>query len=76
MSKSDQDLLSLLGYKEKLDVVDSAILKNAEFLNQIVADPEIFGHDVDNDDDDGGEENEHREAEKYAQGGESTCQKL
>lgn len=27
--------------------MDKAILANAEFLKQIIADPEIFGHDVD-----------------------------
>jgi hypothetical protein len=41
----DQALLEELGYKEKLREVDKAILVNASFLNQIVANPEIFGHD-------------------------------
>ncbi|KAF9255445.1 N2227-domain-containing protein [Marasmius fiardii PR-910] len=56
--KSDQELLATLGYKEKLNAVDRAILANAEFLNQIIVDPEIFGHGVDDDeeDGDGGEE--------------------
>lgn len=38
--------------------MDKAILKNAEFLNKIVANPEIFGHEVDEEggeDEDGGE---------------------
>jgi carnosine N-methyltransferase len=38
--------LERLGYKQKLADVDDAILANAEFLNQIVANPEIFGHDL------------------------------
>ena len=47
LSKADQDVLSDLGYKEKLEAIDKAILVNASFLAQIVADPEIFGHDLD-----------------------------
>lgn len=43
---ADLELLERLGYKEKLAEVDDAILANAEFLKQIVANPEIFGHDV------------------------------
>ncbi len=31
-----------MGYKRKLAEVDDAILANAAFLNQIVANPEIF----------------------------------
>ncbi|KAK0447258.1 N2227-like protein-domain-containing protein [Armillaria borealis] len=50
LPKADQDLLASLGYKEKLNLVDDAILANAAFLNQIVANPEIFGHDVDDED--------------------------
>lgn len=42
----DQQVLEDLGYKQKLDEVDQAILANAEFLDQIVANPEIFGHEV------------------------------
>ncbi|KAJ3770051.1 N2227-domain-containing protein [Lentinula raphanica] len=40
---ADQILLDQLGYKEKLDEVDKAILVNEQFLNKIVVDPEIFG---------------------------------
>ena len=40
-------MLSDLGYKEKLEAIDKAISINARFLNQIVADPRIFGHDLD-----------------------------
>ncbi|KAK7052931.1 hypothetical protein VNI00_004251 [Paramarasmius palmivorus] len=47
LPRVDQELLASLGYKEKIDAVDKAIIANAQFLNQIVADPEIFGHDVD-----------------------------
>jgi len=43
---ADQKVLEDLGYKQKLDEVDQAILANAEFLGQIVASPEIFGHDI------------------------------
>lgn len=43
---ADQALLEELGYKKKLQDVDKAILVNATFLNQIVANPEIFGHDL------------------------------
>ncbi|KAJ4490072.1 N2227-domain-containing protein [Lentinula aciculospora] len=45
LAKADQGLLSQLGYKEKLDQVDKAILANEQFLNKIVVDPEIFGED-------------------------------
>jgi hypothetical protein len=40
-------VLNDLGYKEKLEAIDKAILVNASFLAQIVADPEIFGRDLD-----------------------------
>lgn len=43
---ADLEILERLGYKQKLDEVDDAILANAKFLNQIVANPEIFGHDL------------------------------
>ncbi|KAF7375361.1 Carnosine N-methyltransferase [Mycena sanguinolenta] len=46
LPKADQDLLTTLGYKTKLDQVDTAILANADFLSQVVSDPEIFGHDL------------------------------
>jgi carnosine N-methyltransferase len=44
-------VLEDLGYKQKLDEVDQAILVNAEFLSRIVANPEIFGHDMGIEDD-------------------------
>ncbi|THH19544.1 hypothetical protein EW146_g1640 [Bondarzewia mesenterica] len=59
LSREDQLLLDKLGYKKKLEEVDMAILKNAEFLSQIVANPEIFGHDLD--DEEEGEEGEGEE---------------
>ncbi|KAF8173243.1 N2227-domain-containing protein [Mycena galopus ATCC 62051] len=46
LPKPDQDLLVTLGYKDKLDQVDAAILANADFLSEVVSDPEIFGHDI------------------------------
>ena len=51
LSKADQDVLNNLGYKEKLEAIDKAILVNASFLAQIVEDPEIFGHGLDSDED-------------------------
>lgn len=47
---ADRELLESLGYKEKLKKADEAIAKNAAFLTSIVADPEIFGHDLEADD--------------------------
>lgn len=58
LPRADQELLSNLGYKQKLAEVDKAILANAEFLKQIVADTQIFGGDFDEegeDAEDGGE---------------------
>jgi len=46
LPQEDQQILENLGYKQKLDEADQAILANAEFLGQIVANPEIFGHDL------------------------------
>ncbi|KAG6331016.1 hypothetical protein ID866_8071 [Astraeus odoratus] len=46
---ADRALLDGLGYKQKLQEVDRAILANAEFLHKIVANPEIFGHDIEDD---------------------------
>lgn len=47
LPKADQDVLDKLGYKQKLDEVDKAILVNADFLAEISENPEIFGHEVD-----------------------------
>lgn len=46
---ADQDLLEEIGYKQKMNEVDDAIIINAQFLSQIVASPEIFGHGIDTD---------------------------
>ncbi|KIY53912.1 N2227-domain-containing protein [Fistulina hepatica ATCC 64428] len=46
LPQADQDLLAEIGYKEKLEEVDRAIVSNADFLKKLVADPEIFGHDL------------------------------
>ena len=46
LPQADKALLDELGYRVKLADVDKAILANATFLDQIVADPEIFGHDL------------------------------
>ncbi|KAJ7075566.1 N2227-domain-containing protein [Mycena belliarum] len=47
LPQADQELLAALGYREKLDQVDQAIIANADFLFEVVADPEIFGHALD-----------------------------
>ena len=59
LPREDQQLLETLGYKKKLEEVDQAILVNAEFLNKIVANPEIFGHGMGDENvetDEGGED--------------------
>ncbi|KAG8216200.1 putative carnosine N-methyltransferase [Butyriboletus roseoflavus] len=43
---ADKELLDSIGYRSKLQEIDTAILANANFLHKIVANPEIFGHDV------------------------------
>lgn len=58
MPKADRELLEQLGYKEKLDQVDKAILANEQFLNKIVIDPEIFGDDGNDAFEEGDEEGE------------------
>lgn len=54
LPREDQALLEQLGYKRKLAAVDDAILTNAAFLNQIVANPAIFENGIPGD----GEDNE------------------
>ncbi|KAG5715674.1 UPF0586 like protein [Termitomyces sp. T112] len=49
LPSEDQQVLEVIGYKKKLDHVDDAIQANAEFLALIVANPEIFGHEVEAD---------------------------
>ncbi|TFK92537.1 N2227-domain-containing protein [Polyporus arcularius HHB13444] len=46
---ADRELLESLGYKERINAVDKAIMTNADFLNLVIANPEIFGHDLDED---------------------------
>ncbi|KAJ3809848.1 N2227-domain-containing protein [Lentinula aff. lateritia] len=58
LPKADRELLEQLGYKEKLDQVDKAILANEQFLNKIVVDPEIFGDDGNDAFEEGDEEGE------------------
>jgi hypothetical protein len=42
LPRADQELLDGLGYKNKLDAVDQAIVANSTFLAKIVEDTEIF----------------------------------
>ncbi|KAF8064870.1 N2227-like protein-domain-containing protein [Lyophyllum atratum] len=51
LPQADQEVLEKLGYKHKLDEVDDAIRVNADFLSEIVANPEIFGHAIEPDGD-------------------------
>ncbi|KAG6908373.1 hypothetical protein DXG01_004871 [Tephrocybe rancida] len=51
LPQADQQLLETLGYKQKLDQVDDAIRANAELLSLIVANPEIFGHGLEPEED-------------------------
>ncbi|KAI0634305.1 N2227-domain-containing protein [Trametes polyzona] len=47
----DRELLESIGYKDRISATDQAIMANAEFLNQLIANPEIFGHDMDEEED-------------------------
>ncbi|PPQ96317.1 hypothetical protein CVT26_005680 [Gymnopilus dilepis] len=67
LPKADQDILEKLGYKKKLDETDKAIIANADFLAQIVDDPQIFGHELP-DEEDGGEEEDHGQSHSHAYG--------
>ncbi|KNZ74312.1 hypothetical protein J132_07364, partial [Termitomyces sp. J132] len=49
LPSEDQQVLEAIGYKKTLDQVDDAIQANAEFLALIVANPDIFGHEVEAD---------------------------
>jgi hypothetical protein len=67
LSQADRALLDAIGYKKKLKEIDTAILANADFLNRIVADPEIFGHDLsageyDNEDEPNGDPSRHQQS--------------
>ena len=46
LPRVDLGFLERIGYKQKLADVDEAILANANFLDKIIANPEIFGHDI------------------------------
>ncbi|TFK28276.1 N2227-domain-containing protein [Coprinopsis marcescibilis] len=48
----DQALLDALGYKKKLDDADEAILVNGDFLSQIVSQPDLFGNDNEDEEED------------------------
>ena len=63
LSRADQELLTALGYKSKLHEADDAIIANAKFLKQLVANPEIFGHDLEDEDD--GEGQEHIDEDEH-----------
>jgi len=52
LPREDQALLEQLGYKRKLADVDDAILANAAFLDQIVANPAIFENGIPGDEED------------------------
>ncbi|EIW53331.1 N2227-domain-containing protein [Trametes versicolor FP-101664 SS1] len=42
----DRELLEQIGYKQRISATDDAILANAEFLNLLTANPEIFGQEL------------------------------
>ncbi|KAH9854552.1 N2227-domain-containing protein [Lenzites betulinus] len=42
----DRELLETVGYKERISATDNAILANAEFLQLLIANPEIFGQEL------------------------------
>jgi hypothetical protein len=50
---SHQKLLEDLGWRKKIDLVDEKIEANAAFLKQIVADPQIFDGEEDDEDHEG-----------------------
>ncbi|KIY65522.1 N2227-domain-containing protein [Cylindrobasidium torrendii FP15055 ss-10] len=54
LPKADQEVFIALGYRDKLNEVDEAIIKNAEFIEEIVDRPEIFGVEAEMEVDDEG----------------------
>lgn len=53
--------------------MDKAILKNAEFLNKIVVNPEIFGHEMEEEvDEEGGESEDVGVEGQSRRGGDGT----
>lgn len=73
MPRADQELLDSLGYKEKLAQADRAILTNAAFLNTIVANPEIFGHDLDVEEEASEQQQEGQNKQQKIQGDQSSA---
>ncbi|KAI0772899.1 N2227-domain-containing protein [Trametes elegans] len=70
----DRELLESIGYKERISAADDAILANAEFLNQVIANPEIFGHDLEDggaQDTADGQEHSHSDPHPHAPGSHS-----
>ncbi|KAI5119470.1 hypothetical protein M0805_007204 [Coniferiporia weirii] len=61
LSQADQQLIDELGWKEKLIDIDRAILANAKFVQQIIAEPEIFS-DADLVVDEETKDNEHAQS--------------
>jgi len=59
LSRAESELIHDLRLREKFESVDRAILENAHFLLKIVENPEIFGYDIDIDN----EEHESDEAQ-------------
>ncbi|KAH8112811.1 N2227-domain-containing protein [Phellopilus nigrolimitatus] len=61
LAQDDQKLLDEIGWKDKLVDIDNAIVVNARFVQQMIAEPAIFSDAdlADEVDDDGGEESSH-----------------
>lgn len=64
LSFSDRRLLADTGYRDKLQAVDEAIIANQQFLDDIVADTEIFGQAGEA----SSEEGESKEAHSHSHG--------
>ena len=61
LSPEDRKILDELGWKNKLADIDNAILENAKFVRQMIAQPEIFS------DADLGEDAETRQEQESSQ---------
>ncbi len=71
---ADQQLLEGLGYKDKLIDLDRAIMANEFFIQQMVANPEIF---ADDDEEKDIEMNEEVDKDKgKGKASSRTCQKV
>ncbi|KAF5325336.1 hypothetical protein D9619_010108 [Psilocybe cf. subviscida] len=71
LPRADQELLDAVGYKQKLEEVDKAIQVNADFLHQIVDDPNIFVRDPSEDEQDaphghGGHSHSHEHGSSHS----------